>query len=108
MTKYSSSKVFFKEKIYDFGEIKNFEVVNHLFEYKNIGIEDLKILKIRPSCGCIKVNHKNKIIKPNESGNIIINFTPVDYGYFNKGIEIKTNSKHTLIIYISIKGFVIK
>ncbi|MFW5659430.1 MAG: DUF1573 domain-containing protein, partial [Bacteroidota bacterium] len=37
---------------HDFGSMKEGEVVEHTFNFKNVGKSDLIIQKVKPSCGC--------------------------------------------------------
>ena len=46
-----SPKLYFKENIWDFGEIMQGEKVSHTFEMQNIGGSELIIKKVRSTCG---------------------------------------------------------
>ncbi len=80
------------EKTYDFGTIKQGDVVEHIFRFKNTGKNDLIIRKTKASCGCTAVTLGNKIIKPGEEGSIKAVFNSRGKrGNQHKSITITTN-----------------
>lgn len=58
------------DKTYDFGTIKQGDVIEHVFKFKNTGKNDLIIRKMKSSCGCTAVSVGSKTIKPGEEGSI--------------------------------------
>lgn len=82
----------FSDKTYDFGTIKQGDVIEHIFKFKNTGKNDLIIRKIKSSCGCTAVSVGSKTIKPGEEGNIKAIFNSRGKrGQQHKSITITTN-----------------
>ena len=82
----------FSEKVFNFGEIKQGDVVKHEFKFKNTGKRDLIIRKTKTSCGCTAVETK-KVIAPGESSLIAATFR-------SRGKRGKQNKRITLITNI--------
>lgn len=65
----------FKETEFDFGKIKQGDVVEHVFTFKNTGEADLIIAEAKASCGCTVPDYpKDTPIKPGGSGKIKVTF----------------------------------
>jgi len=59
---------------HDFGQILEGQVVTHLFEIANKGTADLKIEKVRATCGCTAVQPAKTELKPGEKTTIQVEF----------------------------------
>ena len=55
---------------YDFGTIKQKDVIEHIFRFTNTGKSDLIIRKTKASCGCTAIAPKDKIIHPGQESQI--------------------------------------
>src|SRR5690625_4939798 len=64
-------KIKFDETNYDFGEMKEGDVVQHEFTFTNTGDAPLKVLKARPSCGCTVPSWSKEPIAPGEKGSML-------------------------------------
>ncbi len=64
----------FSETNYDFGEIKQGDVVEHTFTFKNTGDNDLVLKNVKPTCGCTALDWPKDPIKPGETGEIQTRF----------------------------------
>ena len=63
--------IFFPEDSWDFGEITPDELPTHIFEFKNIGDEDLIIKGTKVSCeSCIDSVISTKELNPGEEGEL--------------------------------------
>ncbi len=96
----------FEESEFDFGTIKQGEVIEHVFTYKNTGKSDLVIRKTRTSCGCTAVNVDSKPVAPGQTGELKIRFNSA--GKVNrqvKTITIVTNcpdpNKNTIVLKLT-------
>lgn len=67
-------KAVFSEEKYDFGSIRQGEIVSHEFVLKNEGNEILKIENVKATCGCTAVAPEKKELKPGESTKIGVKF----------------------------------
>lgn len=68
------AKINFLAPSYDFGEVKEGEVVQHIFEFENTGRVPLLIQDARSTCGCTVPEYPKKLIYPNEKGSIKVEF----------------------------------
>lgn len=59
---------------HDFGVIKQGDVVDYSFKFKNTGDNDLIITDAKGSCGCTVPDYPREAIKPGESGKIKVSF----------------------------------
>lgn len=102
-------KINFKEKIFDFGTIKQGEKVEFEFEFTNEGKDDLVIRKTRASCGCTAVNMAEKQIKSGKSGKIKAIFNSAGkIGKQTKTITIISNDPKNSRVVLWIKGVIEK
>ncbi len=67
-------KIVFKDKEYDFGEAKGLDKIEHVFKFRNEGKADLKIDKVKSSCGCTAALASAKVIPPGKEGEIKATF----------------------------------
>ncbi len=81
----------FKEDIWDFGKIKQGDIVKHFFVFSNTGDLDLVLKDVRTSCGCTAANVADKKISPGKKGKIKVDFD-------SKGFIEKVN------VYINIES----
>ena len=96
----------FKEKIWDFGTIKNDRPATHNFEFTNTGTGNLVILEAKAECGCTKPEYPDKPIAPGKSGKIKVSFNPIGRpGGFEKTIKVRTNGNPKTVV-LKIRGTV--
>lgn len=69
-----TTKIEFTETSFDFGEIKQGDVVEHTFVFKNVGDNDLILKKVKPTCGCTALDWPKEAVKPGETGEIQTRF----------------------------------
>lgn len=90
-TKYS--RILFEETVYDFGNIKQGEVVKHTFAFKNDGDEPLIISNASASCGCTVPEWPKDPVKPGDKGVITVQFNSTGKsGTQNKTVIITANT----------------
>ena len=81
--------------------------VSHKFTFTNNGKNPLRILSVKPSCGCTTPDWTKDEIKPGNQGYIIAEYNPKGRpGVFRKSLSIVTNDNQRALIFI--KGKVIK
>jgi len=97
----------FEEKEFNFGTIKQGEVVEHDFKFKNTGEADLIIVKMKGSCGCTVPKWDKTPVKPGEEAVFHVKFNSA--GKRNKQNKTVTITCNTAtgreIVYV--KGDVI-
>ena len=93
----------------DFGQIKEEAgKVKCTFTFTNTGDDTLKIIDVKPGCGCIVADWTKTGIAPKKSGYVNAEFDPAKRpGIFNKGIAVNTNDPTQQMINLVIKGDVI-
>lgn len=79
----------FAETTFDFGTVKDGEMVSHTYKFKNTGSEPLILSDAKGSCGCTVPKWPREPIAPGGSAEIIVEFN-------SKGKSGKRNQKVTL------------
>lgn len=100
-----SEPLIFNEKAHDFGSIQESggNVVTE-FSFLNNSGRPIRIVDVRPSCGCTTPDWTRETIAPGKSGVIKASFDPRGkIGYFNKAITVTTDYNGTPIT-LQIKG----
>ena len=102
------SEIVFETAEYNFGDIQeNKGKVSHKFSFTNNGKESIRILTVKPSCGCTTPNWSKDEIKPGKKGFIIAEYNPKGRpGVFRKSLSVITNDNRRSLIFI--KGKVIR
>ncbi len=89
---------------YDFGTIKEGDVVEGVFNFKNTGKVDLLLTSVKASCGCTTPDWTKTPIKPGDSGEIKFVFNSARRtGKQSKSITVKSNAEKVTQV-IRIKG----
>ena len=93
------------EKTWNFGEIKQGDVVNHEFLLKNDGKSELIIRKVKASCGCTAIKPDKTVLAPGETTSIVAEFNS-DHksGRQNKSVTVVTNDPKTTTTLLRITG----
>lgn len=68
------AKMTFEETRYDFGEVQEGDIVEHVFAFTNTGKSPLIINSARSTCGCTVPEWPKEPIAPGESGVINVRF----------------------------------
>ncbi len=85
----------FTQKEYDFGDIKQGDVVEHTFQFKNTGKQPLIIAGVQTTCGCTATKWSNQPIMPDASGSITVQFNSSGkQGIQNKVVTVKSNASN--------------
>ncbi|SHI92915.1 Protein of unknown function [Hymenobacter daecheongensis DSM 21074] len=83
----------FEEMKYDFGSIKQGDVVDHTFKFKNVGTQPLVISNIGVSCGCTTPEWTKDPVMPGKTGTISAKFNSTGkMGMQNKVLTVESNS----------------
>lgn len=84
----------FPEPVFDFGKIKEGDVVSHEFKFKNTGNAPLFIVKAEASCGCTVPSFPKEPIPPGGEGAILVKFDSHNRpGHQKKNILITSNAE---------------
>ena len=64
----------FGESRYDFGTVREGEIVRHRFPFRNAGGQDLLITHARSTCGCTVSEYPRAPIAPGDTGSVLVVF----------------------------------
>lgn len=97
----------FNEEVFDFGQVKEGDgPVTHQFEFTNSLDRPIKILNVKPSCGCTTPDWTRVSVMPGKTGFIQARFDPKGRpGFFNKTLTVTTDADGGSIV-LQIKGTV--
>ncbi len=99
-------KFSFQESEFDFGQIKEGDVVKHTFKFTNTGKSNLLISDARGSCGCTIPSYPKEPIAPGAEGTIDVQFNSKNKtGANQKFVSIVANT-YPEVSSISIKATV--
>ncbi len=102
------AKMKFEESEFDFGDIKEGDVMKHVFKFTNIGATDLVISDARGSCGCTIPSYPKEPIAAGGNGEILVEFNSKNKSGANqKFVSIVANT-YPEVTTISIKANVDK
>lgn len=84
----------FVDDFFDFGTVKQGEVVSYTFKITNTGNAPLIIQDIVPECGCTKSKLSSNVVKPNEVITFEVVFDSAGWrGLQYKSVTVRTNGK---------------
>jgi hypothetical protein len=106
MKKTSKSAISFTENNFEFGHIKQGDVVKHEFMFENKGTKALEILSCTASCGCTTPDYPFIPIAPSEKSKITVTFdSKHKAGHQKPAVTIVTNGDPKITM-IYLEGFV--
>jgi hypothetical protein len=73
-------RIKFKELVWDFGMVKQGEILSHEFVFSNEGDSTLVIRKVATSCGCAAALVSDEKLAPGKQGKIEVRFDTRGYG----------------------------
>lgn len=87
-------KIVIENTDFDFGTITEGDKVEHIFQFKNTGKNDLYVIDVRPTCGCTIPEWTKTPVKSGGSGEIKIVFNSAGKnGAQNKTVNLLTNTE---------------
>ena len=82
-----------EEMKFEFGSVKQGEIVEHTFNFKNTGTEPLVISNVGVSCGCTTPEYTKDPVLPGKTGKITARFnTSGKLGQQNKVLTVSSNN----------------
>ncbi|MCP9769108.1 DUF1573 domain-containing protein [Lacihabitans sp. LS3-19] len=88
-----SAKIEFENPNHDFGEIKEGEIVNTVFKFKNVGSMPLNIISVDVTCGCTVAEKPEKPIGAGKTGEIKVEFNSAGkVGINKKYVTVTSNA----------------
>ena len=100
-----SPDITFGQEKWDFGRIKEGEIVTHVFQFSNSGNALLKIQRVRTSCGCTAALISKKSLSPGEKGELKVTFNTRGYaGNVAKYIYVHSNDPRRPQVQLSLNA----
>ncbi len=104
-TRAPGPRIDFARETCDFGRVYEGEIMTCEFQFTNPGDQTLKILAVKPSCGCTQARPYDSEVAPGASGRIPIRLdTEGIRGDFQRAIRISTNAPGREKITLMLKG----
>ena len=104
----AKTTVAFSEEEYDFGQVKDGEIVRHNFTFTNNGENPLVIQRAKASCGCTVPTWTKEPVAPGETGEIAVEFNSKNKpGMQTKTITVTANFDGGINKVLRIKGEVL-
>ncbi len=99
-------KISFEETAYDFGTVKEGEIVEHVFKFTNTGSAPVILTQVAASCGCTTPDYTKEPILPGKEGEIKVSFdSKGQVGNQQKIVTISSNAENN-VTTVQIKGTV--
>lgn len=84
----------YEETKFDFGTIKEGDVVKHAFRFRNTGSNPLMISRTDVSCGCTTPTFSKEPIQPGGEGEIMVQFDSKNKkGHQEKNVLVHSNAQ---------------
>ena len=92
----NKAKVYVDELSFDFGLMPNDASVSHSYWLHSRGEDSLKILRLKPACGCTKAPLTKEVIAPGDSGEVELVFkaSPGQRGNVTKTATVTCNDNN--------------
>ena len=88
----------FADMHYNFGTIKEGDIVKHAFRFKNTGANPLFISRTDVSCGCTTPSYPQDPIKPGDSSEILVQYNSAHHpGHQQKNVLVHSNAQQESI-----------
>lgn len=109
VTNEAGPHITFAEPIFDFGQIRNGELVKHSYMFTNTGNDVLEVTHVQPSCGCTSSGEWTRKVESGKTGVIPVQF---DSSHFNgpvfKTVSVTSNDKRQPTSVLQLKGTIWK
>ena len=99
-------KIEFAETAYDFGTVKEGDIVEHVFKFTNSGEAPVILSQVSASCGCTTPDYTKDPVLPGKEGEIKVSFdSKGQVGKQQKIVTISSNAENK-VTTVQIKGTV--
>ena len=97
----------FSESAFDFGQVKEGEVIEHVYTYTNTGKSPVILSQVSASCGCTTPSYTQTPTLPGKSGEVKVSFdTNGQVGKQEKIVTIVSNAENR-VTTVRLKGEVL-
>lgn len=103
------TEISFESMNFDFGKVKDGEMVPHTFKFKNTGDQKLILINVTGSCGCtVPEDWPQYPIEPGGTGEIKVVFNSSGrVGKVRKNVRVEANTNPTMSV-LTLTGEVIE
>ncbi|WP_337044081.1 DUF1573 domain-containing protein [Emticicia sp. 17c] len=89
----NAPKIEFEEESFDFGKLKEGDIVEHKFAFKNVGKSPLQILNVQVQCGCTVASKPETPVGVGQKDTIVVRFNSTGkVGVNKKFVTIHSNA----------------
>jgi thiol-disulfide isomerase/thioredoxin len=93
------------EPRFDFGDVWISDTLEHAFTIRNTGTAPLRIIRVKPSCGCTVAGKHPQEIQPGSSGEFPFKLNSKRlHGKFAKSITVTTNDPKSGQLHFTLSG----
>lgn len=104
----AQDSIAFETLEHDFGSIQEGDQPSHTFHFTNASEQDVRLVSVRPSCGCTTPSYTNEGVAPGASGEIVVEYNSTGRpGDFRKSIAVEVEGAETELLTLYITGTVI-
>lgn len=98
----------FDKNYYDFGQIRQGESGEVVFELENQGGGLLNVTSVKTSCGCVLVDYSRHGLMRNEKGYIRVKYNTNIIGEIKRSVVVTTNDENNPKIVLRLIGEVVE
>jgi hypothetical protein len=93
---------------HDFGSVLEGQKPVHTFVFTNVGDQPLRLLHVRPSCGCTTPSYSTESIGPGHQGEIVVEYDSQGRpGEFTKYVNVEAEGADPAQVQLTITGTVV-
>lgn len=102
-----ATKIVFESSVVDLGEVQQQQKTRVTAIYRNIGMEEARILKVKTSCGCTAAAPEKTVLLPGESAKLEISYQPgANRGEFHQSVFLEVEDQEKPA-FLSLQGQII-
>lgn len=103
----AGGKITFEESEFDFGQVKEGEVVEQVYTYTNTGTAPVILSQVSASCGCTTPTYTQTPVLPGKTGEVKVSFdSNGQVGQQQKIVTIVSNAENH-VTTVQLKGEVL-
>lgn len=101
-----AGKIEFMEPEFNFGTIKEGEVVEHVFKFENTGNAPVILTQVSATCGCTTPNYTREPVLPGKEGEISVTFDSEGQGGTQQKIITVSSNAENRVATVQLRGMV--
>jgi uncharacterized cupredoxin-like copper-binding protein len=104
---FAAPQIFVQSPSHNFGTLIQGKKLDHTFIIKNNGDSQLKIVHIRPACGCTAVNSSSPVVAPGKTSEIKVTFNSANFfGNVSKTVAVESNVPTNPVYTLTLTGII--